>query len=119
MITYVENKLISCKSNNRYIMNIPIILGPDLERAENACKAFGEDWKISRKTQGSLVCSTVAHYQNCQSCDSWRLLVWENGFCDRLVASKCRFNTTRSGNFYCGYEPCKTGDLKYGGKWFQ
>ena len=100
-------------------MSIPIISGPDLEKAENACKALGEDWKISRKTQGSLVCSTVSHYQNCQSCDSWRLLVWENGFCDRLQPSKCRFNTTRSGNFYCGYEPCETGDLKYGGKWFQ
>ena len=90
-----------------------------LESAEMACKTFGKEWKITRRTSGSAVCSTVPSLQNCHDCESWRLLVWEDGACDRLVSSKCRFDTTKSGNYYCGYDPCNGGDLVQGGLWGQ
>ena len=85
--------------------------------AEKACKTFGKEWKITRKTLGSSVCSTVPSDRNCHSCDSWRLLVWEDGACDRLVSSQCRSNITKSGNYYCGYDPCQGGELVYAGVW--
>ena len=90
-----------------------------LESAEMACKTFGKEWKITRRTPGSAVCSTVPSLQNCHGCESWRLLVWEDGACDRLVPSKCRFDTTKSGNYYCGYNPCTGGNLVQGGLWGQ
>ena len=94
------------------------VLGANLKEAEKLCNGLGENWKITRKTKGSAVCSTVPHYENCHGCESWRLLVWEDGACDKLLSNRCRFNNTESGNYYCGYEPCKDGDLKYGGIWF-
>ena len=89
----------------------------NVETAKTACESFGRRWKITRKTSGSAVCSTVPSDKNCHGCNSWRLLVWEDGACDRLRPSKCRFNNTKAGKYYCGYDPCKTGDLVYGGIW--
>ena len=87
------------------------------EAAQTACESFGYGWKITRTTPGSVVCSTVSFDKNCQDCNSWRLLVWKDGACDRLRSSKCRFNSTKAGKYYCGYDPCESGDLVYGGMW--
>ena len=89
------------------------------ESAEEACKTLGKDWKITRKTSGSAVCSTVSWDKNCHGCDSWRLFVWKDESCDMLISSKCRFKTTKAGNYYCGYDPCTSGDLVHGGLWGQ
>ena len=85
--------------------------------AKKKCKSFGDNWKITRRTGGSAVCSTVSYLKNCHTCDSWRLLVWEDGACDRLLPSMCRSNSTITGNYYCGYDPCRTGSLTFGGVW--
>ena len=64
------------------------------------------------------MCSKVPSGKNCQKCDIWRLYVWEDGACDKLLKSKCNPNMTKSGNYYCGYEPChRDGILQYGGSW--
>ena len=89
----------------------------EFQVAEKTCKQFGKEWKITRTTPGSLVCSKVSYLLNCHNCESWRLLVWEDGACDKLAVSRCRSNTTRAGEYYCGYSPCKTGDLVHGGHW--
>ena len=88
-----------------------------LSIAEKTCKAFGKEWNITRTTQGSAVCSKVSHLLNCHNCTTWRLLVWVDGACDGLKPSDCRSNTTKAGHYYCGYSPCKTGDLIHGGIW--
>ena len=85
--------------------------------AEKICKAFGEEWNITRTTQGSAVCSKVPYLLNCHDCTTWRLLVWKDGACDTLKPIDCRSKRTKAGNYYCGYSPCKTGDLVHGGKW--
>ena len=87
------------------------------EAAQTACESFGRRWRITRKTPGSAVCSIVTSDKNCHGCNSWRLLVWKDGACDRLRSSKCRFNSTKAGKYYCGYDPCLSGDLVYGGMW--
>ena len=89
----------------------------EFQIAEKTCKQFGKEWKITRTTPGSLVCSKVSYLLNCHNCTTWRLLVWEDGACDKLASSRCRSNTTKAGEYYCGYSPCKTGDLVHGGQW--
>ena len=88
-----------------------------LVAAKEACKRFGNDWNATHPTQGSVICSKISYLQNCHSCDTWRLLVWKDGACDLLNHRNCRSNATKAGHFYCGYSPCKTGDLVYGGPW--
>ena len=91
-----------------------------LEEAEKACKSFGTRWKITRKAHGAAVCSTVSWEKNCNKCDSWRLLVWNDGACEKIKndATKCQSNITKGGHFYCGHDPCTPyGDLSYGGTW--
>ena len=91
-----------------------------MDGAEEACRRFGSDWNVTRETEGSLVCSTVSWSKNCNTCDSWRLLVWEDGACDiskHDPYSKCRNNATLAGTYYCGYDPCIGGNLTYGGIW--
>ena len=86
--------------------------------AKLACEQFGIGWKVTRKTNHSLVCSKVSSLLNCHNCDTWRLLVWRDGACDKLIDSKCNPNMTKAGHYYCGYDPCaKYGNLSYGGKW--
>ena len=86
--------------------------------AKQACEQFGKGWKVTRTTNHTLVCSKVSSLLNCHSCDTWRLLVWKDGACDKLVDSKCNPNMTKAGNYYCGFDPCaKYDNLRYGGKW--
>ena len=90
----------------------------NLEGAKQACKQFGIGWKVTRQTNNSLVCSKVSWLLNCHKCDTWRLLVWKDGACEKLIDSKCNQNMTKAGEYYCGNEPCQRyGNLRYGGKW--
>ena len=92
----------------------------NLEGAKAACSSIGSNWKVTRTTEGSLVCSTVPWSENCNDCDSWRLLVWRDGACEisaHDTYSKCKSAATKAGHFYCGYKPCKGGDLTHGGIW--
>ena len=82
-----------------------------------ACEKLGNGWNVTRKTSHSIVCSKVSFLKNCQKCDVWRLYVWEDGACDKFQKSKCTRNKTKSGKYYCGYEPCRNGVLQYGGDW--
>ena len=90
-----------------------------LHEATKACEELGNGWKVTRKTGGSIVCSKVEHWKNCQKCDVWRLYVWEDGACEKLQNSRCTPYMTKSGKYYCGYEPCRNGVLQYGGEWFE
>ena len=85
-----------------------------LEDAEATCKSYGTPWTITRKAYGAAVCSTVGWLDNCNNCDSWRLLVWNDGACADFY---CRSNRTKAGHFYCGNEPCEPGNFLYGGTW--
>ena len=94
----------------------------NLESARATCSSFGSNWNVTRTTEGSIVCSNVPWHRNCETCDSWRLLVWIDGACEigkYDPYSKCKTSgkTTKAGQFYCGYNPCKGGDLTHGGTW--
>ena len=89
-----------------------------LEDAIIKCKSYGNGWNVTRITGFSIVCSKVPYINNCQKCDVWRLLVWEDGGCEKLDKSRCYTKITKSGKYYCGYKPCqKYGVLQYGGDW--
>ena len=94
--------------------------GLNLEGARTACQKFGSNWKETYTTDGSIVCSTVPFTKVCNKCDSWRLLVWTDGAYE--VRKNDNYNTwekaaTSAGHYYCGHNPCKGGDLTYGGTW--
>ena len=105
--------------SNLSVFYLIATLGLTKTDAVNKCSTFGEGWKVTRKTMGAAVCTKgdTSPLDNCHGCDSWRLLVWADGACDRLLPKDCRFNTTKAGNYYCGYAPCEDGDLSTGGAW--
>ena len=88
--------------------------------AESACRSLGNNWKVTKVFDGSLVCSSVEWWKNCSKCDTWRLFVWKDGAVDNYNASirTCQMNKTLAGYYYCGHSPCTVcGDLMHGGRW--
>ena len=92
-----------------------------LEDAEKACKSFGGNFTVTRKAFGSLICSTVPWHKNCSPCETWRMLVWKDGACEKIKNdyTPCKANLqTKSGHYYCGHKPCtKDADFPEGGTW--
>ena len=106
--------------SNLSVYYLTATLGLTAKNAATKCTSFGKDWKVSRNTMGASICTKgdTSPYDNCHGCDSWRILVWKDGACDRLLPKDCRFNTTTvAGNYYCGYEPCQDGHLSAGASW--
>jgi hypothetical protein len=87
-------------------------------RARNYCDSLG--WEVQwRSDNGALICSKPKRggkYGNCDSCSTWRLVVWRAGASDQSPGGNQYL--TKAGNFYCGHKPCKAGwNLPHGGLW--
>ena len=84
--------------------------------AIQACTGFGSGWGVAKLNEGSLVCTKDGRSwkSDCNSCESWRLLVWEQG-ADEFGANS--FSTSPN-KYYGGHTPCELGDnLPYCGSW--
>ena len=82
----------------------------NIESARRACVLFGSDWKVVKEGSGSLVCSkgNTGVGANCNSCDTWRVVVWKDGSPDPHYDSKTY--STFAGYYYGGHDPCSTED---------
>ena len=79
----------------------------DEEKATKACKTMG--WTVGWIGDKSLICTApgISYDNDCNSCETWRLLVWEDGGRDRLHGGE-KYNT-KAGRSYGGHNPCKEG----------
>jgi len=77
------------------------------EGAEKACKAIG--WNVKWRSDSSLVCTKggVSAGNDCNKCDTWRLMVWKDGGRDQAHGGKTY--STKAGHSYGGHSPCKVG----------
>merc|ERR1719191_1310611 len=87
-------------------------------QARMYCSSLG--WLVqSKPSSGAIICSKPKRsgvYGNCDSCSTWRLIVFKNGGTDQAPGGQKY--PTKSGHFYCGHKPCKAGwNLPYGGIW--
>ena len=79
----------------------------DRKGAREACRSFGVGWDVREELSTSLVCTTNAVNQSCSGeCDTWRLLVWEDG----VYGNGSHSHVTRAGSYYGGYYPCESSD---------
>ena len=55
--------------------------GVTIDLAKVMCRSFGSEWGIARETTGSILCTKNGKgaYYDCDSCDTWRLLVFKSG----------------------------------------
>ena len=76
-----------------------------------ACRAFGNDWTVNKKTDRSLVCTkgSVSWHSNCSNCSTWRLMVWEDGGSE-YNKSEHSWHSTVAGKYYGGHSPCADED---------
>ena len=85
----------------------------DKSSAITACRNFGNDWSVNKTLDRALVCTkgNTKWNSNCNSCTTWRLLVWENGGWEHKKNYK-GYNdpSTVAGYYYAGHLPCKYGD---------
>ena len=72
------------------------------------CQLFGSEWDVAHETSGSIVCTKngIGWGNNCDSCDTWRLLVFESGSDEYGTGSK----STHAGSYYGGHSPCHYED---------
>ena len=83
-----------------------------LEGARNACNGFGKSWSFHTETSTSLSCTkgSTRLEDNC-NCDSYRILVWEDG-ADDFGSDIIRVSgSTVAGHYYGGHSPCKLWSL--------
>ena len=91
---------------------------PRLQDARDECKSIGPEWDIAKETAGSLVCTKDGLHWNdsCNSCETWRLLVFESGSDEHGLGSI----STEADAFYGGHSPCENGDnFQHCGQWPQ
>ena len=84
----------------------------NIEDARAACLSFGADWSVKKEGSGSLICTkgSTGAGQNCNSIDTWRAVVWEDGYGDpQDTATDGKFST-HAGYYYGGTDPCQYGD---------
>ena len=83
------------------------------------CQLFGSEWDVAYETSGSIVCTKngIGWGNNCDSCDTWRLLVFESGSDEHGTGSK----STLAGSYYGGHSPCggSGNNLPWCGNWYQ
>ena len=80
-----------------------------------ACRAFGNDWTVNKKTDRSLVCTkgSVSWHSNCSNCSTWRLMVWEDGgseYNKGEYSAEHHESSTVAGKYYGGHSPCAVYD---------
>ena len=113
----MENKRLIWRTCFHY----PSVHQLGFEDAIKACNSFEGNWTVTRKAHGSIICSTVPWTKNCNKCNTWRMLVWMDGACEKIKNdfTPCKANlNTKIGHYYCGHNPCTdSGDFLYGGVW--
>ena len=79
-----------------------------IDMAKVNCRSFGSEWDVNKETSGSIVCTKNRNtwHRNCNSCDTWRLLVVMSGSDEYGTGSK----STHAGSYYGGHSPCEGGD---------
>ena len=83
----------------------------DITTAKIACQNFGNDWKVDHTTDRALVCTKDRPWTaNCDSCSSWRLLVWEDGGFEHDKGEHQIDPSTVAGKYYGGHKPCEYGN---------
>ena len=88
----------------------------DITAAQKACRNFGNDWKVDHTTDRALICTKGTSWlSNCDSCSSWRMLVWEDGGYEYNKGTQQGLYqtddpSTVAGKFYGGHEPCEIGN---------
>ena len=87
-----------------------------------ACRNFGDDWSVQRITDRALVCTkgSTEALSNCDYCDSWRLVVWEDGGFERSKGerkNKPESMLTFAGKYYGGKSPCRSNNYPLCGDW--
>ena len=83
----------------------------DITAAKIACQNFGNDWNVDHTTDRALVCTKDRSWTaNCDSCSSWRLLVWEDGGFEHDKGEHQIDPSTVAGKYYGGHKPCEYGN---------
>jgi len=103
---------------NGLLEDAPTASPPQLseQNTRDACAALGGAWSVRWTGEGALVCGTVGAGSDCNGCDTWRLMVWENGAKDQ--ASGGADYQTVAGSYYGGHSPCTVGwNLPLCGDW--
>ena len=77
--------------------------------ARNICRDFGSGWSIKKELATSLICTKghVSEDENCNTCETWRMIVWEDGGKDHTCSETV---STKAGKIYGGHPPCTCGD---------
>merc|ERR1719262_532727 len=95
---------------------------PPMTRDESGARRYcsGLGWLTKWKSRnGAIICThptKASAGSNCNTCRTWRLVVFKNGGTDMSPARQ-RY-ATKAGYFYCGHRPCRTGwNLPLGGLW--
>ena len=92
----------------------------NIETARQACTAFGADWSVKKEGSGSLICTKggTSAGSNCASIDTWRVVVWLDGYGDPYDSAHEGQFSTYAGYYYGGHDPCQYGDnLGVGYSW--
>ena len=85
----------------------------NIDTARRACLSYGSDWKVDKEGSGALICTkgSVSSGNNCNNCDTWRLIVWKDG---SPMPFHCADYTdpvsTVAGYYYRALDPCECGD---------
>jgi len=86
------------------------------QRAIEKCESWDGPWSVVWNSGRALICATVSAGNNCNQCDSWRLMVWDNGATDQSPNGEVY--ATEAGQYYGGHSPCKAGwNLPHCGSW--
>ena len=82
--------------------------------AIKACENFGSDWKVSKITDRTVICTkgSTRWVATCNSCETWRMLVWEDGGFEHnkgysvYKGEYINDRLTVAGKYYGGHDPC-------------
>ena len=83
------------------------------ERSANiTCQNFGPDWSVDRIQSKALVCTKdgISWGASCNDCTTWRMIVWQDGGCERDIDCQLDSIATVAGKYYGGHFPCEWGD---------
>merc|ERR1711937_709521 len=88
------------------------------QHAKDVCVAMG--WTVNEVSAngGAIVCTSpgTSSGANCNTCDTWRLMVFVDGGQDQSPGGEAY--DTVAGSYYSGHTPCSSGNnLDYCGVW--
>lgn len=81
-------------------------------RARLYCETLGSEWSVKHvDVKGSLYClkGTTPTGSDCNSCDTYRIVVWKDGAGETMNDSGSYPFNTVAGTVYGGHKPCKKG----------